>query len=109
MASPRIPQYYVILYYIMLYYIVRRNARGSSSIFSKVKNFLLGLALTFFPTPIIIICERGLRINILCINRKIAINVDTTTFVIAYILNFPKTEGVEIEVLYSTLPSILPY
>ena len=37
-------------------------------------------------------------------NRKITINVDTTTFVIAYILNFPKTEGVEIEVLYSTLP-----
>ena len=64
MASPRIPQYYVILYYIMLYYIVRRNARGSSSIFSKVENFLLGLALAFFPTPIIIICERGLRINI---------------------------------------------
>ena len=63
MASPRIPQYYVILYYIMLYYIVRRNARGSSSIFSKVENFLLGLALAFFPTPIII-CERGSRINI---------------------------------------------
>ena len=26
---------------------------------------------------------------------KMPINVDTTTFVIAYILNFPKTEGVE--------------
>ena len=48
----------------MLYYIVRRNARGNSSIFSKVENFLLGLALAFFPTPIIIICERDLRINI---------------------------------------------
>ena len=64
MASPRIPQYYVILYYIIYTYIVRRNARGSSSIFSKVKNFLLGVALAFFPTLIIIICERGLRINI---------------------------------------------
>ena len=31
----------------------------------------------------------GIKI-FLCINRKIAINVDTTTFVIAYILNFPK-------------------
>ena len=97
MASPRIPQYYVILYYIMLYYIVRRNARGSSSIFSKVENFLLGLALAFFPTPIIIICERGLRINIQredilkifyvgfigiikkCdLSHKMLINVDTT-------------------------------
>lgn len=38
---------------------------------------------------------------------KMLINVDTTTFVIAYILNFPKTEGVEIEVLYSTIPSPL--
>ena len=64
MASPRIPQYYVILYYIIYTYIVRRNARDGSSIFSKVENFLLGLALAFFPTPIIIICERGLRINI---------------------------------------------
>lgn len=97
MASPRIPQYYVILYYIIYTYIVRRNTRDSSSIFSKVENFLLELALAFFPTPIIIICERGLRINIqredvlkifyvgfIGINKKcdlshkMLINVDTT-------------------------------
>lgn len=76
---------------------MRRNTRDSSSIFSKVENFLLELALAFFPTPIIIICERGLRINIqredvlkifyvgfIGINKKcdlshkMLINVDTT-------------------------------
>ena len=64
----------------------------------NVKNIFLAVAICLFAQVLplgamLFICiNNGISIGIkyfLLRNRKIALNVDTTTFVIAYILNFP--------------------